>query len=888
MITTQDFLRHFGSPLVLLLPDVEGVNSFSGWTKHNTSNVLADINKTDPYWMFFTPNGNYWSLQKEGIKISRSKDRPGEAPRYNAVVVDVDLKSSSYNTMEELYAHIEQVMYDYSMGPTFIVQSWGGYHLYWLIKEEDRQAVHDLYGDKVFSIGKKLATFFDWWDSNCQATKIINGLIRVPGSKHRKTSNPIDVFIKYAHLEDQVTISMVEKYLKSLWELDKVETVTHDAKVITWAKNFTEIKNIPMPEIFAKLEKYPRTYMWMQQTFKIVDGTKIAIIDWDNKLIHTSWYRYRPAKNCINCFSDEDHPIDERPQWEVRPFLHHYFHKNNNQVKNFLATEFGVDFENHATDAVETVIQTFNGGDYFIEITDKRVTIHKTVQRWNKTIDVHDDIFKKSFEIVGKSWVKFHPNGTETDDLQMVYVMRINEELKILYRLPTKKRFNEKYSWYLWFYGEDNDLGLFYESMDKTAIPEVQVTILNGMYDDCVILGGKVIYGSNEKRFITPTFEFETKQSEDISLQEFYKKLCEIYTEEIALPIFLQTIAMAWMNVREWTTVYPAILLTWRTGSGKSSIAEIMKNMLWYAINDRKIALPQITPQPLKIMATDSSILFCDELTANVNERVEESVRNIINRDKWGRWMWAENAHYNFRAPLFFTGERTFKDESLNNRMVAVVISEKYRVEWWYDKIPDIKDYCCIKAIYEWYRNYKWDINGLQKYRADRIVKSGIKPRNADVWSYIFVVNEIFDLWYSEDRLVELAKAHLETMGFWNEERVTDEWELQMYLSKMIFQRQVQCVQETYKDKKIYRFIFMDDTIYQKARASFIMLINSLNTHGERLKISKNWLTMEIREVGAATIDFVLDRVADFILSCNYKNIQYVNRENEEYAANGS
>lgn len=103
----------------------------------------------------------------------------------------------------------------------------------------------------------------------------------------------------------------------------------------------------------------------------------------------------------------------------------------------------------------------------------------------------------------------------------------------------------------------------------------------------------------------------------------------------------------------------------------------------------------------------------------------------------------------------------------------------------------------------------------------------------------------------------------------------------------MIFQRQVQCVQEVYKDKKIFRFIFMDEVIYQKARASFIMLINSLNTHGERLKISKNGLTMEIREIGADKIDFVLDRVADFILSCNYKNIQYVNRENENYAANG-
>jgi hypothetical protein len=59
--------------------------------------------------------------------------------------------------------------------------------------------------------------------------------------------------------------------------------------------------------------------------------------------------------------------------------------------------------------------------------------------------------------------------------------------------------------------------------------------------------------------------------------------------------------------------------------------------MAGYTASDRKVALPQITPQPLKIMFTDNSILFPDELTLNVGEKAEESCRNGINRDKGAR-----------------------------------------------------------------------------------------------------------------------------------------------------------------------------------------------------------------------------------------------------------
>jgi hypothetical protein len=51
MISTQDFLRRFGSPLVISLTDIKGVNSFEGWHKHHNTAVLSKINKdeTTPY-----------------------------------------------------------------------------------------------------------------------------------------------------------------------------------------------------------------------------------------------------------------------------------------------------------------------------------------------------------------------------------------------------------------------------------------------------------------------------------------------------------------------------------------------------------------------------------------------------------------------------------------------------------------------------------------------------------------------------------------------------------------------------------------------------------------------------------------------------------------------
>jgi hypothetical protein len=166
------------------------------------------------------------------------------------------------------------------------------------------------------------------------------------------------------------------------------------------------------------------------------------------------------------------------------------------------------------------------------------------------------------------------------------------------------------------------------------------------------------------------------------------------------------------------------------------------------------------------------------------------------------------------------------------------------------------------------------------------LVKAGIKPRNADVRAYIFTVNEVFQFWFEEDELIKIVKTHLQKMWFGGDDDITDEWELQMYLSKILFARQAQCVKEQYKNKSLYRFMFMDDTAYEKARWSLTTLVNSINAYWERIHVSKNWITIVVKELNSIVVDQVLEKIMEFVLSCNSKVIQYVNRDSEEWPYN--
>lgn len=883
MISTHQFLSMFWSPLVVLLPDIKGAKEcdWIDWAKHQSSGTLFEKNKELPFGLFFTPNGNYWAIQEIGKKISRSSMSPGPWPIYNALCVDIDLKDTSFKTKAALEEHIHATLNTYKIGISFIVESQWGYHLYRMIHPDHRESVEKMIGKKFFSISQYLRDLFGWcmW---CQATKVVNGLLRVPGGFHHKTGDAFEVKIVHHDEKVQLTLDNLEIFLKNVKENDIAVKTQQDAPTVFGMGRADTINKIPLPYIIEKLEKYPRYINGVNQVFRI-KGNSIAIVLEDGTIVETDGYKYKKDWNYAHNFSSTEHNILERPRWEPYAFLKHYFAGNVDKVKYFLTTEFWIEMEDNTMREAEVSVKMFMWEDFTIDVTNKRVTLNRQVHtKWWWLITVPKDLFAIPIKIIGKSSVRVSLNGAESDVPQSVFLFEIKWINTIIYRFSGKRKFNDRYAGqWLFFFGEDNDLGYFFDVLDKSDIPEIQIITHNGIYDNCVVLGDKCLIGDTEWKYIATNAVFDintTKQQ--VSVKDYFDAIKTLYKEHLIVPAFLQTLAMAAMNLWEWSQVYPGILLTGITWCWKSSIRDICLGAIWYSKTSRIVALPQISPQPLKVMATDNSILTLNELTMSVKEQVEEQVRNIINKDTWARWVGVDNIHYNFRSPLFILWERTFKDESLNNRVVVLVMSKEDWIPGMMGDVIKVQDFSCYNDLYTTYLTNKEDLNEMHMQYSYKLAQQWVDPRTAEVRSYMFVANKIFDLGYNRVQLCEMMNLHLKNMGFDREDETTNEWALQMRLSKIIFARKAQCIVEDYGSKRILRVIFIDEALYEKARGRFTLLINKINLHAEdgipRLSISKEWVTISIHTGKPLAIDFVMWKIEQFILTLNRTNVSLI------------
>lgn len=893
MITPSEFLRLFGNPVLLLINEKGQQPLKSGMSQNLGTDVMTEMNKDIPCAFYFTPNGNYWDLQTHGQPVKRSSTMPWNAPYYHALVVDVDLDKSTIKDKDKLLDHIHDVVKTYHVPYTICNATPGGYQIYRCIHPEDKQAVHDAFWKQFHDINTYLRDLFDGGDPGAQATTKINGLLRVPDSFHRKTGKPIQVKTIEYHEKNLIRLKDFQWILNHQRERKKTEEVKEDGVIVYGESKNNVINSLPIPDVIEKLQKYPRLGKFQHKdkegNIQIIEGSYTFRLQWnmihilmsDQTLYKTWWYRYENVNNYVNNFSEEFHPISERPQWWTYSFVYYYFNKNREKVRKFFALEFGVDSSVENLKLTEEIIKTIECDEYSVNITNKRVIIHREVKTTKgKSIPIDKDIFAVPIEIIGKSKIKVMPNGVESEDPQMVFLFKAHGQNKIIYRFSGKRKFNDRYAGSgLFFFWEDNDLWYFFDALDKSDIPEIEIITHNGIYWDCVVLGSKIIYWEIGDKHIATVAEFPiVTDATQVTPKEYLDALCTVYKAEFAIPAFLQTLALAGMNTWENNIIYPALLITWKSGCGKSSIKEMMKIAVWYTEKARHYALPSVTAQPLKVYAMDNSILFLDELTQYVYEKVEESLRNVINKDSWWRGLGMDNAAYHFRSPLFITGERTFKDESLNNRLMVLVMSEDYWIENTKEMSIRLKSFSCFKKVYERYTSLDMDINDMHRQYTYKLVRAGIDSRNADVWAYMFVINEIFEFWFTRDYLMKLMQLHLKSMWFdGKDEWMSDEGEFQMFLSKNIFNKKMHCIVEDYSDHEIMRCIFIDDTIYQKARWQFTMLVNKINSRctdwTQRITLTNNGISIHIKTLNADTIDFVTTKIKEYILLTNPYNV---------------
>ena len=68
----------------------------------------------------------------------------------------------------------------------------------------------------------------------------------------------------------------------------------------------------------------------------------------------------------------------------------------------------------------------------------------------------------------------------ETETPNIAYVVKFRDITTIMHRYSNKKKFNDKHGTQTFFYGEDNDLGMFYEAIDSSnAVPDIETIVHN-------------------------------------------------------------------------------------------------------------------------------------------------------------------------------------------------------------------------------------------------------------------------------------------------------------------------------------------------------------------------------------------------------------------------
>ena len=255
--------------------------------------------------------------------------------------------------------------------------------------------------------------------------------------------------------------------------------------------------------------------------------------------------------------------------------------------------------------------------------------------------------------------------------------------------------------------------------------------------------------------------------------------------------------------------------------------------MLGYAPNARVMSLPWITPQPLKQAASDYSVLFLEELTQKVWEGTEELLRNIVNRDLASRGMLDGNVDFPLRSPLFVVGERTFKDESLNNRFCSIISSRKHWKKDSKEKLAHLEKITAYEEIYSKFNEYSDWISEMAKDYSLELVKQGFDSRNADTYAFMFVSNNIFELWIDEEELFNICKKMLQKVGLVDSPEEDHRTALKSLITRICVSRQAGIL---IKDIKVnwvphlqYSVTFYSEDIYQKYRGLLNTSIMEIN-----------------------------------------------------------
>ena len=801
----EEFFAHFKNYFWKLFPDKELNNSKDLWGKQNkTLEEVIALNEQIPSWLYFTPNGNF----KENNPI-------GKETNFNITnidtnkcciytyVLDFNLTKFKWFDLEWLLKHLKDVIEEkLSIKWRYIVKTRHSYQFYFVLDSEDKYEIYDTYKLDQLKIVKFLAENL-WADTTSKVVLNPWALFAMPGSYYWKTWEKFEIQIVESQ-DEYVTFEQVENLMIYI---DQVEKFKREYKWTIRGTTSEKIRNFNKTDIEEVIS------VLHDHDFEIPDGYIIE----DNYVIRKMW---------VNVFNE---PIGNPYQliWCVTKW-------NKEEIENILKDIFGVLNKKVKDKTEEDVNFIIEWWWYEIDFMDDYVQLkeRKESAKWN-ILETKTILFRNHMKVLGKGVSTCSMLGTDTEK-SSVFVMEIDWVERIVGNITDKRTFNRKYP-DVFFYGNDNQLWLFFHSLSNCSyVQEINIYERSWYYDNVCILWDKCVVWDIWEWKIIPETKFDLAQwFEEITVMEYFNMFRQCYKDVFSVPLFLSVLSLAGMNYRENLEIAPAVLLSWITGSGKSTIASILKRMLWYWTSSRELALPGISAQPLKESASDNSILFLEELTNRVSAWTEELLRNVVNRDRWARGTLDWNIWRSFRSPLWVNWERTFKEESLNNRFCSFIMSQDYWIEWSWEYINKIKKYTAYTDVYTTYINNRWVLNDLVIKYKQKLLDLWYNARTCDVRCYIYVVNDIFGFWIDFDTLRWYMDIHLQSTGQYEKKNISIALQLERFLKVNIINGKINItVQEVVEEwHTLYYFdmLFIDEDIYQKSRWMLNSAISELN-----------------------------------------------------------
>jgi hypothetical protein len=100
-------------------------------------------------------------------------------------------------------------------------------------------------------------------------------------------------------------------------------------------------------------------------------------------------------------------------------------------------------------------------------------------------------------------------------------------------------------------------------------------------------------------------------------------------------------------------------------------------------------------------------------------------------------------------------------------------------------KIKEISKYTCSDIIYRKYFEEREAITDLKDQRQEKLEKLKFDARTAEVYSYVFVMNEVFEIGLSDEKLLEYVKKNIK-LSSENEDNYNNEERPELILKQIL------------------------------------------------------------------------------------------------------